>query len=1113
MGGIRIKHSLGGIRIKLKQILIIAIFLTTILSLGCVSAADADVSDVDVISEAVTADVDTSAVDVDTSIDAVETEPEDISEPIINDSDSVDLQDQDSSEDVAVVEDTVNPKKPLKANALGAEPDGTFSDLSTIISNARDGSTITLDRNYVFNSRTDSTEGVYISKAITIDGAGFIIDGKNAARVLRIATNRNVILKNLILINGNSSNAYGGAIYCSGGTNLTITNCSFDNNTAGTENPAYGGAIYMASGILYATHCEFYNNHAYAGGAIFQTNSPTVTIKGSAFVNNTADVGANSYLRSGAESKFDYSENWWGTNYGAGYTVYSERYGAYYSNFDYYIATEILTSTTTIEVNMVLDRGNTPSVQLEPRHAIVSNDATTCNTTESWVPEAFTIEFTTSTDAYINVTIDNQHLVLKVFAGENKKNISVLRVEVEDVILPTQPIAYVYSDIDGIYNLTIGTEVIPVTVTGGVGTYQFTNLNVGKYTVIISRVDDPVYKTTFNTTDFEVKKYETLLVINTETPNPTFGTDVTITHTLTPEEATGTITYFVDGSETGTQLSITDDFVLSGLSAGEHTVVAKYSGDLKYAESTSNTLVINVAKVALDITVPDVTVNYPNKGTVKVTANNDGEYTINVNGVPYSVTVLGGEGSFDVNEVLSVGNYEITWDIPASENYTGATGNANYIVLNAAPDFEISGEAVINYGQTNTITHTINDDAEGTIAYTINGTSAGSTNVGESFTTAVLNAGHYVLVATYSGDVNYGSVSKSLEFDVLPIDVIVTVENVEVYYPSTGTVYVTSTVPGTYVITINSKDYEVIVGEDGTGSKLIPDILEVGSYEISVSADLGINYNPVDIANAATYAVKKPATALEITVAEFTYGDDASATLTLKQGNTPLEGKEIVVTIDATQTTVTTNSQGVATVSLSSLNAGDHNIVAIFVGDENYALAYDIDKVTVNKATPDLTVTANAINYGQDAEIAIALDGVNDEKITGVVKVTINEKTYDVAVTNGVGTLTISGLNVNEAGYAIAASFAGNDNYKEASYNEAKQVVNKADATVTVSADKTDIKFGESVTFTNTLVPADATGDVVYYVDGTAITGDSISTLSVGEHLEMTITMLLNLKL
>jgi hypothetical protein len=49
-----------------------------------------------------------------------------------------------------------------------------------------------------------------------------------------------------------------------------------------------------------------------------------------------------------------------------------------------------------------------------------------------------------------------------------------------------------------------------------------------------------------------VNKYLNTLTISTETPNPTYGQDVTITHAFDPTGPTGNIIYYVDGSATGT---------------------------------------------------------------------------------------------------------------------------------------------------------------------------------------------------------------------------------------------------------------------------------------------------------------------------------------------------------------------------------------------------------------------------------------------------------------------------------------------------------------------------------------------------------------------------------
>ena len=1111
--------------------MLISLVLITLLAIGAVSAAD-DTAITDGADLAAADDVQT--VDDAPTTDEINYESNDI---IVTDTgDSSDLDDADSDVisdtglkgdsddgDEAVVSDASSPKNALKAEPLGApedDPVGSYKDLWTLISNAPAGSTITLTQNYAYNPSTDDdwyyrtssgtiwvtytywycADGLYIDKNLVINGNGHYISGGNAARIFDVVGST-LTLNNLILKEGKSSDTrnwnnnhidgyrqYGGAIYAHGtGVTLNINNCTLtDNHNDGNGQYYSGGAIY-STGTTTILNSILTDNSAYNGGA-FTIAGGTFTVHGSVIFDNTAssstDTFGNNGYRSGGSTNF--IDNWWGSNKGPENTLATTTAGTSLSVNDWFILTETLSSPTTVDVDFELYRGGTSQYKIPGRLVTITTDADTCNTTTAYCPDPFVIEFTTSNDAYINASVDHEQQHLKVFAGENKKNITVLRVEVEDVTLPDQPVAHVYSDVDGVYNLTLGSQVIPVTVTNGEGTYQFSGLNVGQYTVIVSRVDDPVYKTTFNTTDFEVKRYATQLSIDTETPTTTYGTAVTITHELTPNGPTGFITYYVDGSETGTQLGVNEDFVLSGLAAGTHTVVAKYGGDGSYDVSQSEPLTIVVNPATLEFNVTNVTVNYPNKGTVNVTSNVDGIYTVTVNNVDYQVTVGNGKGSFEVDQELQVGEYVISWNIPAG-NYTAASGTGFYNVTAPAPEFDITGAAEINYGQTNTITHTITEGATGTITYTVNGANKGTLGLDENLVLENLDAGHYVVVAAYSGGGNYGPTSDTFEFDVLPIDVSVTVTSPEVVYPNKGTIVLTASAPGTYTVKVGDKTYTATVTTANESVEVpVTDTFEVGAYGISVTADLGDNYNPVDTGKIGTYTVTKPATSLVITVTDFTYGADASATITLKQGETALAGKTVNVTIDGTQQTVTIGADGTATVDLSSFGAGKHNIVAIFEGDDNYALAYNITEFNVNKANPTLTVTTEAINYGQDATINIALEGVNGEKLNGVVKVTIDGKDYDVPVTNGAGTLTVSGLAANEEGYAITAAFAGNDNYNEITDNDAKQVVNKVKPTLVIG--HVEIIYGEDAVVTITLEGVNGeklNGIVMAYVNGT----------------------------
>ena len=115
----------------------------------------------------------------------------------------------------------------------------TFSQFSDEISNGTQ-QTLNLTNDYKFDNNFDLnfTDGVGISKNITIEGNGHIIDGSNQARGLYINSNCNVVLDNITFSNC-FSNASGGAIFLSPHSNLTLKNCIFKSNSVYNSNGPY----------------------------------------------------------------------------------------------------------------------------------------------------------------------------------------------------------------------------------------------------------------------------------------------------------------------------------------------------------------------------------------------------------------------------------------------------------------------------------------------------------------------------------------------------------------------------------------------------------------------------------------------------------------------------------------------------------------------------------------------------------------------------------------------------------------------------------------------------------------------------------------------------------
>jgi predicted outer membrane repeat protein len=139
---------------------------------------------------------------------------------------------------------------------------GTYTDLYNNISATTDENPVLeLNESYRFDSDVDNesfVDGVTISKSITLVGKeDTYIDGNFLASGLNIASNCNVILKNLTFKNGYSETV-AGSILVGKNSTLLIENCVFDSNTAHNSN---GGAIYGLDGTDIEIHNSLFINN------------------------------------------------------------------------------------------------------------------------------------------------------------------------------------------------------------------------------------------------------------------------------------------------------------------------------------------------------------------------------------------------------------------------------------------------------------------------------------------------------------------------------------------------------------------------------------------------------------------------------------------------------------------------------------------------------------------------------------------------------------------------------------------------------------------------------------------------------------------------------------
>ena len=151
---------------------------------------------------------------------------------------------------------------------LQTNDNGTFSDLQGKINATEEGGMVNLTNDYNYG---ESDKEISITKAITINGNGFTINGMEKSRIFNIEASGNIVLSNITFLNGNSD--LGGAvIFNNDVSDVVIDNCRFIDNYAAKN----GGALYFNGTFKNSaiTNTEFISNAASKnGGAVYVLNS------------------------------------------------------------------------------------------------------------------------------------------------------------------------------------------------------------------------------------------------------------------------------------------------------------------------------------------------------------------------------------------------------------------------------------------------------------------------------------------------------------------------------------------------------------------------------------------------------------------------------------------------------------------------------------------------------------------------------------------------------------------------------------------------------------------------------------------------------------------------
>ena len=631
--------------------------------------------------------------------------------------------------------------------------------------------------------------------------------------------------------------------------------------------------------------------------------------------------------------------------------------------------------------------------------------------------------------------------------------------------------------------VTVNNKDYSVNIVNGKGTAVGVKLAAGTYDFTAAWAGNDNYNAVGDSGKFSVAKVDS--IIDVAVSDIKVGEDAVISVKLL-SDATGSVTVTVNGKDyTETVVNGVANVKVADLKAGTYDVAVKYSGDNNYnAAVATSSFTVSKVDSTMDVTVNDIVFGGDLIVDAVLPDDATGEVVITVNGVDYHVAIENGKATGTISG-LAAGDYTVAIKYVGDDKYIGVEVAENVNVAKAQPvlgvviaDVDYGNGFVIEATLTGVNGAPLSGNVIVTVAgkeYTVKVTDGKGIATGDK-----LAAGTYGFAAVWAGDDNYNIVTENGDFKVNKVDsaIDVAVSDIKVGEDAVISVKLASDATGEVVITVNGEDYTAAI-ENGVASVTVSD-LKAGDYTVAVKYTGDNNYN--EATGSAEFSVLKITPEMDVTVEDIVFGEDLIVNAVLPVDATG----EVVITVNGVDYHVAIEN-GVASVTVSGLEAGDYTVAVKYAGDDNYNAAEVTKGVNVAKANPALNVIIDSVDYGNVFTINAVLTGVNNAPLDTNIIVTVNGKNYIVAIVNGKGTFHADKLAAGS--YNFNARFAGSNNYNEVS-DSGKFNVYKVDSAIGITVK--DINVGEDAVITVKLF-SDATGELTVTVNGKDYTANVVN--------------------
>jgi len=540
------------------------------------------------------------------------------------------------------------------------------------------------------------------------------------------------------------------------------------------------------------------------------------------------------------------------------------------------------------------------------------------------------------------------------------------------------------------------------------------------------------------------------------------------------------------------------DVALNGTTAGTDYSQLKVAGQVNISDATLNAVLGFSPTANEQLVILNNTGSQPIQGTFHGLSEGS---DLTLSGQEFQISYHGGDGN----------------DVVLTHLLSSSTA------VTSSPDSPVFGQAVT---LTATVTGTETQTPAGTVEFFNGSTSLGNATLVNGVATLQLSnlaVGDNSITANYKGDINFSpNTSPAATVTIGQAATTSTLTATPNPSPFGQSVTLTATIaavgPG---VGTPTGTVEFFTGTTSLGTATLSDgkatlqttEIPAGTNTLTVHYQGDTNFQASTSPGLAqTVSPTAPTTtALTTSASSITFGESITLTATIAKGDSTSGSPTGSVQFFSGTTSLgtATLTDGVATLSTTSLPAGSDSVTARYLGDSTFAPSTSsVSTVTVSPSatTSTLTATPNPSPFGQSVTLTVTIAAVSPGagNPTGTVEFFNGATSLGTAtISDGKATLTSTTIPAGTA--SLTAHYEGDANFQASVSPAVSQTITPTASTTTnLSTSESSIVVGQQITLTATVAPSSQdsnslTGTVEFFSGttslGTATLTDGTATL------------------